>query len=1083
MRKLIAFAGIILISSSLTQKPIVETEVAPALWMRYPVISPDGTSIVFSYKGDLYQVASTGGTAVPMTMSEGHDYMPIFSPDGKSIAFASDRNGNFDIYIMNREGGNAKRLTYHSSNDYPQSFSADGKSIIFASTRLDNAQMIQFPYGALSELYSVPIEEGRETQLSTIAAEDVKFNKAGTKMLFHDKKGYEDPWRKHHTSSVTRDIWLYNKTADSYTQLTNFAGEDRNPIWNSDESAIFYLSEKSGSYNVWKMNETNSTQATQITKFDKNPVRFLSISQTNVLCFGFDGEIYTSTTDGTSKKVNISIQTEDRNTTIKTESFSDGATEMSVSPNGKEVAFIIRGEVFVTSVEGGVTKRITTTAEQERNVSFSPDGRSILYASERDQIWGIYQTNLTRKDELYFFNSTILAEEALIKTTKESFQPTYSPDGKEIAFLEDRTTISIYNIASKKTRIALAGNRNYSYSDGDQYYNWSPDSKYLLVNFLQEGNWRTEIGLLDVTGKEPMIDLTQSGFESYGGRFMMNGKMMLYYTNRNGLKNLGSQGSQSDAYGLFFTQASYDRFKLNKTDYDLLKEKEAKDEKEAPKKDPETKTETKAVKKPIPSLEVEKEGLTDRKVRLTWHSSFLGDAVVTPDGEKMYYFTQFEDGMDLWCTKFKENETKLFLKLNAGGIGSVTLDSLGKTLYCIADGRLIKINLESAEQKSISFNAEMRMDGYAERAYLFEHMWRQVVKKFYVTDLQKTDWAYYKQQYQRFLPHINNNRDFAELMSELLGELNASHTGCRYNARHKNPDETANLGAFFDESFTGTGLKIQEVIAKGPLAKNGTQIKAGVIIEKIDGVEITPQTNHYKLLNRKAGKNMLLALYDPTTKKRWEEIIQPYAPYQMGNLLYNRWVKQMQTITDKLSNGQVGYMHVRGMDDESYREFIDQVMGKYSNKKAIIVDTRFNGGGWLHDDLATFLSGKQYMSFVPREQKIGIEPGNKWTRSSIVLMGEGNYSDAHMFPVAYKALGIGQLVGMPVPGTGTAVWWEPQQDPTLVFGIPEVGVMSNEGQYYENTQLEPDVKVANEYGFMTKGIDQQLQKAIELMMK
>lgn len=1071
MKKLAALAGVVLLSFSLTQKPQPDAAANAPLWMRYPVISPDGKIIVFSYKGDLYKVPATGGTAVPMTLSEGHDFMPVFSPDGKSIAFASDRNGNFDIYVISQDGGDAKRLTYHSSNDFPQCFSADGKSVVFSATRMDNAKMVQFPYGGLPELYSVPVTEGRETQLSTIAADDVKFNKAGTKMLFHDRKGYEDNWRKHHTSSVTRDLWVYNTSGNTYTKLTDFAGEDRNPVWSPDESSIYYLSEKSGSFNVWKMSEGNPSQATQLTQFSKNPVRFLSVSQTDMLCYGYNGEIYTQAANGTPVKVNIAIQTDDRGAAEKTETFADGATEMSVSPNGKEVAFIVRGEVFVTSMEGGITKRITTTPEQERSVTFSPDGRSLLYASERKQIWGLYQASL-RKEESYFFNSTILAEEPIATGTKEAFQPLYSPDGKEIAYLEDRTAINIYNVASKQTRNVLAGNRNYSYSDGDQFFDWSPDSKYLLVNFLQDENWRGEVGLLDVSGKTPVVDLTQSGFSNSNGRFMMNGKMMMYFSDRNGMKNLGSQGSQSDVYGIFFTQAAYDRFKMKKTEYELLKEKEEKDK---PKAD--------TAKKTTPAIPIELEGIHDRKVRLTLHSSSLSDAVITPDGENLYYFCSFEDGIDLWVNKFKEDETKLFLKLNAHSISSVVMDKDGKTIYCVADGRLLKINLDKAERKDIPFAAEMNMNGYAERAYLFEHMWRQVVKKFYVTDLQKTDWAYYKQNYAQFLPYINNNRDFAEMMSEMLGELNASHTGCRYNPRFKNPDETANLGAFFDESYTGTGLKIAEVIAKGPLVKTGTQIKVGVVIEKIDGVEITPQTNHYKLLNRKAGKAILLSLYDPATKKRWDETIQPFAPSQMGNLLYLRWVKRMQDMTDKLSNGQIGYMHVRGMDDESFREFYDQVMGKYPNKKALIVDTRFNGGGWLHDDLATFLSGKQYINFVPREQHVGVEPGNKWIKPSAVLMSEGNYSDAHMFPVVYKTLGIGKLIGMPVPGTGTAVWWEMQQDPTLVFGIPQVGVMDMGGKYYENMELKPDIQVVDEYGQMTQGVDQQLQKAVEELMK
>lgn len=1077
MKKLVLSPLIILIAICFSFKP----EKNEALWMRYPSISPDGKTIVFCYKGDIYKVDANGGTALPLTISDAYDCYPIWSPDGKSIAFASDRNGGFDIYVLSADGGEAKRLTYFSTDDIPNFFTEDGKNIVFTSMRTDDVNYIQFPSGRLPELYSVPVNGGREKQYLTITADDAKISKNGDKMIFHDRKGYENDWRKHHTSSVTRDIWMYAKKENKFTKLTDFNGEDRNPVFSNDEKTIYYLSEKSGSFNVWKMDPTNPSATSQVTKYSKNPVRFLSISQNDVMCYGYNGEIFTQPTTGEAKKITVTIPSDERYSNDKIENITSGATEMSVSSNGKEVAFIVRGEVFVTSVEGGTTKRITNTPEQERSVSFSPDGKSILYASERNNIWGIYKTDLVRKEESYFFNSTILKEEPIVVGNTEAFQPKYSPDGTEIAYLEDRTAVKVINLKTKKTRTILPAEKNYSYSDGDQSFDWSPDGKYLLVHFLQDGNWRQEVGLADAEGKNPIIDLTQSGFDNGGAKWAMNGKMMIWSSSRHGMKNVASHGNQSDIYGLFFTKAAYDVFKMKKEDYDLYKEKDKDKDKEKDKEKDKNKADT-AKKSGVKPIQIEMDGLEDRKVRLTIHSSLLADALITPDGEKLFYLTRFEGGFDLWQTKFKDNETKLFMKLDAGGVGEMMFDKDAKNIYFICNGKLTKINIDKAEKKDIGFNAEMNLNLAAEREYMYEHAWRQVVKKFYVTDLQKTDWNYYKENYKKFLPYINNNRDFAELLSELLGELNASHTGCGYRGSGKRGDETANLGAFFDEKYNGNGLKISEVVAKGPLVYDGTQIKAGCIIEKINGEEITPETNHYKLLNRLAGKPTLLSLYDETTKKRWEETIKPISNGQFYNLLYLRWIKRMQDMTDKLSNGQLGYMHVKGMDDESYREFFDQVMGKYVNKKALIVDTRFNGGGWLHDDLATFLSGKQYIEFVPRERKIGVEPANKWIKPSLVLMGEGNYSDAHMFPVVYKTLGIGKLVGMPVPGTGTAVWWETLQDPTLVFGIPQVGVKNLQGAYYENNQLEPDVKVNNDYIPMIKGEDQQLQEAIKILL-
>jgi Tol biopolymer transport system component/C-terminal processing protease CtpA/Prc len=1068
MKKVLIFKGLLFFS-------LLVHAAEPVRWLRYPSISPDGKTIVFSYKGDLYKVSSTGGEAEALTLSEGHDFMPVWSPDGKRIAFASDRYGNYDVFVMNATGGAATRLTLHSSNDYPYRFSPDGKNIYFSSTRVDDVRYTQFPYGRLGEWYSVPVSGGRESQFLSIAAEDIDVDAKANRFLFHDKKGYEDPWRKHHTSSVARDIWMYDATTGKFTRLTNFAGEDRNPVWTQDGQSYWYLSEQSGSFNVWKNSVNMGSAPVQITRFDKNPVRFLSASDDDKLCFSYNGDIFVMESGKSPSRLEISILTDERYNPVRTETFSSGVTEMQVSPSGKEVVFVIRGEVFVTSVEGGTTRRITNTPGQERSVSFGPDGRSILYAAERDKKWGIYRTLLERSEEKYFFQSTLLKEETLVKGKSESFQPEYSPDGEEVAFLENRTGVSVLNIKSGKIRNILPENRAYSYSDGDQSFRWSPDGKYLLVHPLIEGNWIQQVALADAEGKNPLQILTPGGFDNANGKWMMNGQLMLWFSNRHGMKNVASHGNQLDAYGLFLTKDAWDKFNLNKDDAALLKEaEEKKDEKKTEKKDSSRKTEP---------VKIELEGLQDRRARLTIHSSALADAVVSPDGEKLYYLTRFEGGYDLWVTKFRDHETKMLLKLDAGGTGEIIQDKDGKNLYFVADGRMIRVNTEKTEKKEIGFSAELPLDAAAERVYLFEHMWRQVKEKFYVSDLQKTDWDYYKSTYEAFLPHINNNRDFAEMASELLGELNASHTGCRYSPSFKNPDITAHLGAYFDESYKGKGLKVAEILENGPLSKADIRVSTGEIIEKIDGNEILPETNYYAYLNRKADKYVLLTVLDEKTGKRRDISVKPLHPSQVPDLLYKRWVKRMQDMTDKLSGGQIGYMHVAGMNDESYREFYDQVMGKYLNRKALIVDTRFNGGGWLHDDLATFLSGKKYIEFVPRERKIGVEPGSKWIKPSIVLMGEGNYSDAHMFPVVYKTLGIGKLLGMPVPGTGTAVWWETLQDASLVFGIPQVGVVTLDGKYCENNQLMPDIQVENDYESMLKGQDPQLEAAVKELLK
>jgi C-terminal processing protease CtpA/Prc len=407
----------------------------------------------------------------------------------------------------------------------------------------------------------------------------------------------------------------------------------------------------------------------------------------------------------------------------------------------------------------------------------------------------------------------------------------------------------------------------------------------------------------------------------------------------------------------------------------------------------------------------------------------------------------------------------------------------GKSVFVINNGSLLKVD-ETGKASPIGVSSEMVLDATKERAYIFEHCWRQVRDKFYDPTIHGIDWKMYKETYAKFLPHISNNYDFQELLSEMLGELNGSHTGGRYSPIMQNPDATAALGLLYDETYTGNGLKVTEVIAGGPVAKANSNIKPGAIIEKIDGVILVNTEDWAKYLNRKVGKTTLLSVLDPKTNTRFEETVKPIAFAEESSLMYKRWTSLMYQLVDKLSGGKVGYVHVQGMNDGSYRTTIDEVMGRNKQKEALIVDTRFNGGGWLHNDLNTFLSGKQYLGFAPQGNPVKpTEPMDRWSKPSCVVMGEGNYSDAFIFPYVYKDNGIGKLIGMPVPGTGTAVWWETQIDPTIVFGIPMIATIGKEKRPTENLQLEPDMKVPLPYEDFLNGKDPQIEAAVKEMLK
>jgi C-terminal processing protease CtpA/Prc len=460
----------------------------------------------------------------------------------------------------------------------------------------------------------------------------------------------------------------------------------------------------------------------------------------------------------------------------------------------------------------------------------------------------------------------------------------------------------------------------------------------------------------------------------------------------------------------------------------------------------------------------------------------MTDAALTPDGEKLLYLAKFEKGYDLWSYAHRKEEIKLLAKLNAERAGNLYLDEKGKKAFLLVDRSLRTVNVESGEIKPVKLSATMDLDAEAERAYLFEHVWRQTLKKFHDIDMHGVDWDLYKRAYKRFLDQVGTNWDFAELLSEMLGELNASHTGSGYRPRHPNADATAALGFFPDPDWKQDGIRIAEILEKSPLRQAETKIVNGTVIEAIDAHRVASGENWYPLLNHKAGKPVRLSLWDPEGDTRWEERVKPISLAEESRLLYERWVRSRRAEVERLSGGRIGYTHIRGMNDRSFREIFEDFFGKALEKEAIVLDTRFNGGGNLDEALTVFLSGEVFMRARPRGREVGAEPTLRWTKPSIVIQNEGNYSDAHCFPNAYRTLGLGETVGMQVPGTCTSVWWETQQDPTLYFGIPQVTWLDSSGDVMENKHFDPDHEIDNDPRLEALGRDQQLEKAVEVLL-
>lgn len=854
-----------------------------------------------------------------------------------------------------------------------------------------------------------------------------------------------------------------------------------------DGQTLYFLSERDGgSFNVYSMDLSNPSKITPLTDFKTHPVRFLSRGADGTLAFTYDGEIYTMRPGSKPAKVNISLTADESNPELISR-FTTGTRGAVPSPDGKQVAFVRRGDVFVTSVEYPTTKQITTTPAAENSVSWGKDNRTLYYTSDRDGHFNIYRAEIGREEDPNFPNATLIKEEPVFKTSDkvDRAQPDISPDGKKMAFVIDRRDIAVMDIASGKVKRLTNGNICNSRTGGLNF-TWSPDSKWLAAEVdMHRRSPYYDIAIINAENGE-ITNITNSSYSNYSPRWVMGGDAILFVSDRYGMRSQASWGSQYDALLVFTNQAAYDRYRLSPEDLaiqDELKaarkkkadEKDKKDGKKDAKKDSKVGDSNK--EKESKDINIELDGIQDRIVRLTPFSSDLADVYIDDKGETLWFLAAFDGGYDLWKKNLRKGDVSLANKLDAGGLSMVP-DAAGKNLFLLGTTSMRKMALPGGKMERISVSGTQKIDPAAERDYLYDYILKEEDKRFFDPKMHGVDWKKMGEAYRKFLPHINHNAEFAEMTSELLGELNVSHTGTRYYGDGAK-EATASLGLLYDMAYDGPGLKVAEIVEGGPFGHADTRMKPGAVITAINGNKIDAESDYTPLFNGISKKKTLVSFTLPSGEKE-EEVVIPTT--RMTDLLYDRWVKRNAHLVDSLSGGRLGYVHIRSMNDESYRTIYADLLGKYNERDGIIIDTRFNGGGRLHEDIEVLFSGKKYLTQEIKGVVAGEMPSRRWNKPSIMLTGEANYSNAHGTPWVYRKVGLGKIVGMPVPGTMSSVNWVNMQDPSLTFGIPVVGFKTEEGNYLENTQLEPDVKVANDPAKIILGIDDQISAAVKTLL-
>ncbi|WP_261818093.1 S41 family peptidase [Vibrio gallicus] len=1043
-------------------------------WYRDVAVSPDGSQVVFRYAGQLWLVPSKGGDAIPLTSESVYSSHPIWSPNNQTIAFMSNRYGSGDVFTMNVDSGELQRLTYHPSGDVPYAFSSDGNTVYFESRRIGRTDVnVNNGYsGAAYYLYSVAAKGGREHLVlgNGISSFASAHNKQS--FLYTDRPSFnEQPWRKHHTSSAARDIWLYQD--GKHLQLTKFKGEDRDAHWSADDNAMYYLSERSGSFNVWRKDLSNlSAKPEQQTFFDKHPIRTLSVSNNNDLAFSYDGDVWIKpSADAKPHRIDIRIRKQGMQNGERNVNLSYQASQFAVSPSGSEAAIVARGDIFVVSMSSGSVVRVTHTAAQERDVSFSADGKSLYYSSERNGNWDIFKSEIDASQE-GFIGATKITETAITNTPKDETQPSLSPDNLKLAYRVDTYSLVVETLKDQSIMPLIKADELYSYARGDWDYNWSPDSRYLIS---RNGSilGTNKIVMLDTSKPDSREVISNSGFMKYAPIFSKDGQIAYWLTTKDGVTQLDGSPTQIDVYGVALNKfTEYNWFK-HQDAHEIKANTEAKQGKQKHK-------EGKA--KPQPT-QVDLKGLDQRLHRLTPFSLEIEFAALSSDNKDLLVAYSQKENLVFASFNVATGEFKPLFTRPEASVKQITLAEDGASIAILGNGTVEKYNLATHQSKVQAFDLQAEFDFAKERDYIFSHVWRLTQKHFYDAKLHGVDWAGLKESYARHLPSIHTYQDFSILLSEMVGELNASHTGAYYFGQGQDWEKVASLGLFYDDRYEGDGVRVDQVLPNGPSDLPNAPIVAGTIIKAVNGKAISKSDDIYPYLRNLVDKPTTLSVVKPNEDKATDVQVFPVGYRDEYRLSYHYWVENNKQLTKSLSKGKIGYVHIPAMNSESYKNLVDKLFGENSDKDAVVIDIRYNGGGNLHDQIVDLLSGVEYGSAVSRDgYKAASFPLKRWTKPTILLVNASCYSDASVVAKLYQDNKLGKVVGDSVPGTGTFVNWQKQQNPLLIYGVPQLGMKDAKGRWLENQDIVPDVTVHNYPNSIARNRDVQLETAVKQLM-
>jgi tricorn protease len=1039
-----------------------------------PALSPDRSEIAFVSGGDIWTVPASGGEARLLVSHPATESRPIYSPDGRKLAFISNRTGNGDIYVLTFDSGELKRLTFDDGNDQLDGWSRDGRWLYFTSSSRD--------ISAMNDLFRVSVDGGTPMQVSAdrYASEYFCAPSPDGKAVAFTARGvaFGQWWRKGHSHLDDCEIWLMRDAQPpTYEQITAGGAKDMWPMWSADGSSIFYVSDRSGAQNIWTTN-LKGASLRQVTKFKDGRVLWPNISYDGkAIVFERNFAIWKlDLASGNASEVAITRRGAPAGPAVEHLKLTDQIQELALSPDGKKVAFAVRGEVFAASAkDGGDAARVTNSPADESQIAWAPDSRRLVYVSDRDGVPHVF---------LYDFESN--KETQLTNGAAGDAAPEFSPDGKSLAFERDARELRVIDLDSKQERMLAAGVFERPPLGAARPFVFSPDSKWIAFTSTS-GKSFTNVSLVAVTGGEAkQISFLANVFNSTVS-WSPDGTYILFDT---GQRTEGSQIARIDLIPRT-PRFREDQFR------DLFKEESPRTTRSRPAPQEERQADTQPAapfastdkKQPPKPVEIVFDDIKHR-LSLLPVGVDAGSQQISPDGKWLLMSANAAGQQNLYIYSLddlaREPAVARQLTSTPGFKRDAQFSPDSKEVFYLVQGRINVVPLESRNSRPLAVTAEMDVDFAREKIEVFNQAWSYLRDNFYDPNFNGVDWGTVRAEYA---PHIAGARtpdEMRRLLSLMVGELNASHSGVSAPFNLNQPS-TGKLGLRFDRvEYENAGrLRVTKVIPLGPAALAG--VKPGDYLLSIDGNQIGTGVNVDELLDHKIDKRVSLTVSasgDGSNKR--ELAVRPVNTQTEKGLLYREWVEQKREYVAKISNGRLGYVHMFDMGSGSLAQLFVDLDTENQSREGVVVDVRNNNGGFVNAYAIDVFARRGYMTMTRR----GFPPAPARTvlgqraleAPTILITNQHSLSDAEDFTEGYRALKLGKVVGEPTGG-----WIIYTSNVTLIDGtsirLPFIKISSSDGKLMEMSPRPVDVPVVRPIGESYTGHDMQLETAVKELLK